>query len=167
MAQAQTIQQTTDEVTGLRDKLASSPALQAQMVKNPYKTLISLGVPESVVSKSLAPPQASAAMATTSSVAGLSISSHWWGFQLVLSNQLCSDLEAGLEGSSAISAAIAVLQPELAPVAGIIAAGLVGMAAVIQLANQGNGVHFDLNWAEILFPPGLVAAMIPIPNKKS
>lgn len=166
MAQAQTIQQTTDEITGLRDKLAATPALQAQMVKNPYQTLISLGVPESVVSKSLAPPRASAAMATTSSVSGLSISSHWWGFQLVLSNQLCSDLEAGLEGSSAISAAIAVLQPELAPVAGIIAAGLVGMAAVIQLANQGNGVHFDLNWAEILFPPGLVAAMIPIPNKK-
>ena len=84
----------------------------------------------------------------------------------MLSNQLCSDIEAGLEGSSAISAAIAVLQPELAPVAGIIAAALVGMAAVIQLANQRNGVHFDLYWAEILFPPSLVASLIPLPNKK-
>ncbi len=166
MAQAQTIEKTTDEITGLRDKLATSPELQAKMVKNPYQTLISLGVPESVVAKSLAPPSAAMATASTSTVSGLSISSHWWGFQLVLSNQLCSDIEAGLEGSSAISAAIAVLQPELAPVAGIIAAGLVGMAAVIQLANQGNGVHFDLYWAEILFPPSLVASLIPLPNKK-
>jgi hypothetical protein len=166
MAQAQTVQKTTDEVAGLRDKLAANPTLQAEMVKNPYQTLISLGVPESVVSKSLAPPRASAA-AATSSDDGISISSHWWGYQLVLSNQLCGDIEAGLAGSSAIAAAIAVVQPELAPVAGLIAAGLVGMGAVIQLANQGNGVHFDLYWAELLVPPTLVAALIPIPNKKS
>ena len=43
------------------------------MVKNPYQTLISLGVPESVVANP-APPSAAMATASTSTVSGLSIS---------------------------------------------------------------------------------------------
>lgn len=163
MAQAQAIQQTTDEITGLRDKLAANPTLQAQMVKNPYRTLISLGVPEKVVVGSLAPPSAAA----VTSQGGVQVISHWWGFQLVLSNQLTSDLANGTEAAAALSAAIAAVQPELAPLAGLIAAALCGMGAVIGLANQGYGVHFDLYWAELLFPPSLAASLIPLPNKKS
>lgn len=163
MAQAQTVQKTTDEISGLRDKLAASPALQAQMLKNPYKTLISMGVPESVVSKSLAPP--SAAMASSSSNGGLSVQSHWWGFQIILDNSLTQLLVGGTETAGALAPLISLAQPELEPVAVIIAAALCGMGAVIGTVNKGNGVHFDVDWAEILAPPLLAAALIPYPNK--
>lgn len=136
------------------------------MVKNPYQTLLSMGVPQSVVADFLAPAGATAAAAASSS-GGVSVSAHWWGFQLTLSSQLTSDLVNGTEAAAALSAAIAAVQPELAPVAGVIAAALCGMGAVIGLANQGNGVHFDLNWAELAIPLALPAALIPLPNKKS
>ncbi len=166
-------QQAQDQVKELETKLANDPALQAQMLENPYQTMINFGVPEKFVASFLSPPTASAAEAKSSSSdsdQGMTIKSEWWGFQISLSSQLCSDIEGGLVTSAGLSTIIAVCQPELAPVAGIIAGTLAIMGGVIQLANQGNGVHFDLHWSELAVAiptlgASLTPAMIPIPNK--
>ncbi|MGC2237757.1 MAG: hypothetical protein WA584_16455 [Pyrinomonadaceae bacterium] len=165
-------QQAQDQIKALEAKLANDPALQAQMLANPYQTMINFGVPEKSVASFLAPPAATAADAKSSSSdsdQGMTIKSEWWGFQLSLSSQLCNDIEGGLVTSAGLSTIIAVCQPELAPIAGIIAGTLAIMGGVIQLANQGNGVHFDLHWSELALAiptlgASLTPAMIPIPN---
>lgn len=165
-------QQAKGQVKALEAKLANDPALQAQMAANPYQTLIDSGVPEKFVASFLAPPSATAADAKSSSGdsdQGMTIKSEWWGFQISLDSQLCSDIEGGLVTSAGLAGIIAACQPELTPVAGIIAGALAIMGGVIQLANQGNGVHFDLHWSEIALAiptlgASLTAALVPIPN---
>ncbi|BCD99571.1 hypothetical protein [Marinagarivorans cellulosilyticus] len=130
--------------------------------KDPYNTFIKHGVPQDSLSQLLAPPQPSNALAASSS--GVSVSAHWWGFELKFNESFTQGIITGTEGGSAIAGIIAAAQPELAPVAGIIGGAIALEGVAIKAVDKGKGVHFNLNWAEIAVPPSLPAALIPIAN---
>ncbi len=90
---------------------------------------------------------------------------HWWGFSLIFNEGGTGKLQGGEGAVSAVSTMIALaLQtvPGVNAAAIVVAAALAaGMAldiAAIQLADNGNGVHFNIIW------PELAILIVPLVN---
>lgn len=98
-----------------------------------------------------------------------SVETKWWGFDIELSHQDVTDLcSAGslAGGIAALTGALAGTGP-LAPVAGVLAAGLAIKAAEFQLVDRGDGVYVPISWIQIPLattPAGVAAFIHPFPN---
>lgn len=149
----------SSSISGLKGIAESNKSLAKS---NPYKLFLDNGISKDDLDKFLTPESSKGK--TVESDSGVSVDSHWWGFELKFNESYTQTIIAGTAGGTAIAAIIAGAQPELAPIAGIIGGSIALEGAVISGVDDGDGVHYDLNWVEIAEPATLAAALIPFAN---
>lgn len=91
------------------------------------------------------------------------ITTNWWGFDMVMNEKLTQDIIAGTTAAPALSGLIVaafgfagILTGGLATlIGGAFAAGFAAKTFEMKLVDNGNGVHWPVTWFQL---GGLVAS---------
>lgn len=92
---------------------------------------------------------------------GVEISTLWWGFEISFSGAFTQQLIAQHKRASEVACIIASTQPELAPIAGLIGAGVLTACQRLNAAQAARGVSFTLSWEAIANPSELASQLSP------
>lgn len=151
-------------------RLQANPTEMKAFETDPVSVLREEGIP--LVSSFVTGPHSQVAPAAEH----VSVSRHWWGYDIKMSDKLTEDIIQGVTGAGAIGslvtsafAAAATIPPPVGP----LLAGAVGTACTLKVTeiksvNNGNGVSWPITWPQFATlvaavpggPPAVAAALM-------
>lgn len=138
---------------------------KALVAEHPYQTFLRQGVNPEQLDCLLANP----CLLNFQSAAyeGVQISTLWWGFEIRFSGAFAQQLALNQKRASEVACVIASSQPELAPIAGLIGAGVLSACQQLTAHQANSGVNFTLTWECIANPSELASRLLPEATAKT
>lgn len=147
----------------LQDALKKDPSMDKAFASNPTQFLSQAGIP---LLPNMMTPAASATVGATglklaayNSVAAkgekVTVTTHWWGVDIVMNEKLTSDITSGIAGAGSIGTLVGsaiAAGTSVGPVGTVIGAavGIICAAKVaqIKITDNGSGVHWPITWLQ-------------------
>lgn len=138
---------------------------KALVAQHPYQTFLRQGVNAEQLDCLLANPHLLDFQPAF--YEGVQISTLWWGFEISFSGAFAQQFMQNQKRASEVACVIASTQPELAPIAGLIGAGVLSACQQLGAHQVTHGVHFTLTWEDIAKPSELASQLLPEATAKT
>lgn len=138
---------------------------KALVAQHPYQTFLRQGIDQNQLDCLLANP--CLLDFQPAFYDGVQVSTLWWGFDICFSAAFTSQLIHNQKKASEVASIIAATQPELAPIAGLIGAGVLSACQKLTMHQMSAGVHFTLTWEAVANPSDIASQLLPQAEAKT